>query len=48
MIISPEEIPTNIYVNERCICQAGYGVVSGVCIQCPTGLVFAECNINAT
>lgn len=47
--IPPEEIPTNIYVNERCICQAGYGVVSGVCTQCPTGLVFKpECNINAT
>jgi hypothetical protein len=31
---------TNIYVNERCVCQAGYGVNLGRCEQCPTGTNF--------
>lgn len=31
---------TNVHVNERCICQAGYGVDSGACTQCPTGFEF--------
>ncbi|MDR0967211.1 MAG: hypothetical protein LBL75_00025 [Rickettsiales bacterium] len=35
---------TNVYVNERCVCQSGYGVYSGACQQCPTGTSFqAEC-----
>ncbi len=36
---------TNVYVNERCICQDGYGVDDGECIQCPTGYEFnSACN----
>lgn len=31
---------TNVYVNERCICQDGYGTDDGECIQCPTGYEF--------
>lgn len=36
---------TRVHVNERCVCQAGYGVNAGSCEQCPTGYAF---NANCT
>jgi hypothetical protein len=41
---------TSVHVNERCVCQAGYGVDSGECTQCPTGFEFkAACTyVNAS
>ncbi len=35
-----ETTKTNVHVNERCVCQTGYGVDSGACTQCPTGYEF--------
>ena len=32
--------PSRIYINERCVCQTGYGIESGQCTQCPTGFEF--------
>jgi hypothetical protein len=36
------ETPTMVHVNERCVCQEGYGVNAGRCEICPTGSGFNQ------